>query len=75
MFVTLAHANPLRRVCCFIDSDLNFSILHSDSVSPINKNSKHFRNNKLVTGEKVKITFEKTKGIFYIFFIDLTCIP
>lgn len=36
-FVTLAHENPLTRVCCFIDSDLNFSIFHSVAVSPTNE--------------------------------------
>lgn len=36
--ITLAHENPLTRVCCWVDSDLNSSICHSDSVSPIKKN-------------------------------------
>lgn len=34
---TLAQDNPLVRVCCFVDSDLNFSIFHNDSMSPTNK--------------------------------------
>ena len=35
-FTTLVHENPVTRECCFIDSDLNFSIFHSASVSPTN---------------------------------------
>jgi len=38
-FATLTQENPVIKVCCFIDSDLNFSIFHNDSVCPT-KNKK-----------------------------------
>lgn len=39
-FATLTQENPVAKVCCFIESDLNFSIFHNDSVSPTNEKMK-----------------------------------